>query len=445
MSEQNHITRRAALRSAGIGFGGVVAGSKSVTAQESDDTSWRQFGYDAANTGYQQAAIAPSDGVETEWVVETDDRTRSTVIVGSDTAYIGSSDGTLYALDRDSGDERWRFNGAGGIKQTPVLGDGTVYVTERTGFFAVDTADGSIQWSYEIPETGSDTLRTPPTLADGELYVTTSGGDLLVFAARSGSMNEQINLTNSENIECTTPAVVGSRVYTTHANTLYAVDRSTADVVWTSDQRSMGGAPTATESGVYISTGGEGSEVVALTADGDERWSVETNGYSQASPTVTDDRVFIGDTRGHVFAIDSESGDLEWEFTDGDGWILNAAVVTAQRVLVASERGTMYCLDRSSGEEQWRSAVAPKQSEQIEHSPPVIVDDSIFITTVRGAGQDNRDAGAIYRLTSTGSNTTQSSDRGPSLSVGLPVVGVFGGLSAVIASLGAYYYLWNDR
>jgi outer membrane protein assembly factor BamB len=227
-----------------------------------------------------------------------------------------------------------------------------------------------------------------------------------VLDAESGTRVASVDLGDGNTRNYTVPAVAGDRVYATLGSTLYAVDATDWSVSWTHDPGSIGGAPTAGDGRVYISTGGENSEVVALNAAGEKQWAVQTGGWSQASPTLANGSVFIGGTKGHVFAIDAESGDVSWTFNDGDGWILSQAVATEGSVLAASERGTIFCLNRKTGTERWRSAFASASGEQVEHSPPVVAADSIFISTIRGASDEAEDAGAIYRLTDTASRTT---------------------------------------
>jgi outer membrane protein assembly factor BamB len=410
MVESVLTTRRNFIRATGIGVGALTFGN-AVTAAgaTSSGQSWPQFGYDAGNTGHHPSAVAPSERVAAEWTMTTDDWTRTTVCVDDGTAFAGSSDGTLYALDAESGNERWTFEGNGARKLSPALANGLVYVptdaTDGPAIYALRPDDGAVEWRYTTKSDGV-TVESSVAVAGTRLYVTQTSGDLLVLDAESGTRVASVNLSDGNTRNYTIPAVAGDMVYATVGSTLYAVDATDWSVSWTQDPGSIGGSPTAGDDRVYISTGGENSEVVALDAAGEKQWAVQTGGWSQASPTLANGRVFIGDTNGQVFAIDAESGDVMWTFTDGDGWILSQAVATEGSVLAASERGTIFCLDHATGAERWRSAFASAPGEQVEHSPPVVAADSIFIATIRGAGDKAENAGAIYRLTDTASRTT---------------------------------------
>ncbi len=58
--------------------------------------------------------------------------TRTVPVVAGSVVYCGGSDGTLHALDRESGRERWRFKAEGHFA-TPVAADGTVIAASEDG------------------------------------------------------------------------------------------------------------------------------------------------------------------------------------------------------------------------------------------------------------------------------------------------------------------------
>jgi len=81
-----------------------------------------------------------------------------------------SADGCLYALDAETGQLRWFvFVGHGGFAASPTIDKGTVLIGSRTGkFVAVDLSDGKIRWQrdFEVP------IRQTASTADGRVFVT---------------------------------------------------------------------------------------------------------------------------------------------------------------------------------------------------------------------------------------------------------------------------------
>ncbi|NIS30965.1 MAG: PQQ-binding-like beta-propeller repeat protein, partial [Actinobacteria bacterium] len=63
------------------------------------------------------------------------------------TVYFGSHDGNLYALDLETGDERWRFGTGGPLIGCPTVTAGHVLVGSYDGhLYAVRKADGEFAW-----------------------------------------------------------------------------------------------------------------------------------------------------------------------------------------------------------------------------------------------------------------------------------------------------------
>jgi outer membrane protein assembly factor BamB len=51
----------------------------------------------------------------------------SSPIIADGVVYIGSDDGHLYAVDRQTGQELWRFETGGNIISTPAVSEGVVF------------------------------------------------------------------------------------------------------------------------------------------------------------------------------------------------------------------------------------------------------------------------------------------------------------------------------
>jgi hypothetical protein len=62
--------------------------------------------------------------------------------VADGTVFVGSNDGYLYAVDADSGAQRWRAETGGSIFSSPTVADGTVYVGSCDGnLYAIHASD----------------------------------------------------------------------------------------------------------------------------------------------------------------------------------------------------------------------------------------------------------------------------------------------------------------
>ncbi|MFP8951930.1 PQQ-binding-like beta-propeller repeat protein [Natrialbaceae archaeon A-arb3/5] len=117
--------------------------------------------------------------------------------VDEDTVYVGvvpgnypgsgeRNDAEVFALERETGDERWRFEtDVLEIGSSPVVTDDAVYIGSHspveesgTGVHAIST-DGDERWHFDVGNRG---VGSSPALVDGTLYV--GGTDGVVYALR---------------------------------------------------------------------------------------------------------------------------------------------------------------------------------------------------------------------------------------------------------------------
>ena len=107
-----------------------------------------------------------------------------------ETAYVGSDDAALYAINMNTGKLRWRHTAGTPITRTPATTAKDVYVTsEREGLARIDRESGDSMWS--IPSGRSLTSANPQAdrfLAanDRFVYASDSSGRLLVLDRKRG-------------------------------------------------------------------------------------------------------------------------------------------------------------------------------------------------------------------------------------------------------------------
>ena len=83
---------------------------------------------------------------------------------------------TSIAIDTASGVERWRtsVSASGGAAHAPAISAGRVYVSSDGSWYtAVDAADGSIMWQFDLGDVGPGTA----VVAGGVAYVGASFGE----------------------------------------------------------------------------------------------------------------------------------------------------------------------------------------------------------------------------------------------------------------------------
>src|SRR6266487_2089478 len=69
-------------------------------------------------------------------------------LIANNTAYFGSTDGNLYAVNATTGKEKWHFSTGQTILGSPVLANGVLYFGSDDGnLYAVNPANGAKLWS----------------------------------------------------------------------------------------------------------------------------------------------------------------------------------------------------------------------------------------------------------------------------------------------------------
>lgn len=265
--------------------------------------------------------VATYDGVvlaidattgEEAWRVTLDEPVYySSLAVEDGVLYVGDIGGRLYALATEDGRRAWEF--AAGVSNersmgTPAVAEGRVYVVatparpeEPTELFALDAETGEERWSFVAEDAGE--VRGVPAIADGRVYVPTTLGSVYALSARNGSVDWHFD--SEREISATSTAVVDDEVIVgTDDGGLHAVDAETGEETRNLPDRTGGGfltTPTVADGVVYSVDIGGALYAVDLEAE-EELWAVETASLG-SSPAIIGGLIVIGDEFGFLVAF----------------------------------------------------------------------------------------------------------------------------------------------
>ena len=170
-------------------FGGDITGAAAAqcaAAQRVVTTmpapSWNGWGPTLENTHFQPAAQAGLTAEQVprlvlKWAFGFPDTTSAwgqpTIVAGR--LYVGSQNGTVYAVDAKTGCVIWTFTAHGGVRASLSIADGRAYFSDQKGFaYALDAATGQEVWTRQVDDHPLIRLTGSPALYDGRLYVPTS-------------------------------------------------------------------------------------------------------------------------------------------------------------------------------------------------------------------------------------------------------------------------------
>jgi len=323
---------------------------------------------------------------------------------------IGTTDHRIFALDKETGNESWRWScpdqeeRARQFFSTPLESNGRVYVGAASGkLYCVDAASGNLVWEFE---TGS-WIRSRPLVIGTTVYVADMDG--MLYAVEDLGNTYQVVWSTKLNAHGFTADLVGNadRLLVSGKDLiLYSVSPDNGKVQW--QQGILDGtwidgefyaagwtpgfmtSPTVVDDVMYV--GGPDGFVNAVDVDtGEEIWRHEIGGHlMSAAPVVAEGKVFIGQTSGDglFFALDKDTGSASW-VTNAFGKTWVSPAYQDGRLFFGNTDGMMYGADASNGDKLWQYDTAldkdPTDTEHIGiYSVPCIDSTNVYVGSWSG-------------------------------------------------------------
>ncbi len=343
----------------------TVLASEEAKAAEGSEI-WPCFQCDRQHTGRAGFELQPP--LKQLWSFETKGPVLGSPVVSGGLVYIGSRDGSLYAVDMVRGTQQWKLQTGDQIEATPAISGKLVYIGSHDGVvYAADTTSGAVQWKTRL----GNSIRSSPVLADGRLFVGDHAGNLTALAAEAGDI---IWNTATRGEITVSPAVAGEIVIVgSWDGEIYAFDAADGGSRWTCSTAGPV-ASTPTVQGEYVCCGSDDANVYALAvATGEIVWKRPVGGYTRSSAAATEDLFIIGCHDGRVYALDHNTGEVVWRAETEDE-ILASAAISGDIIYLGSIDGALYAIELDSGKIAWKH----KTLYGI-YSSPAIVGDMLYI------------------------------------------------------------------
>ncbi|HMD35461.1 MAG TPA: PQQ-binding-like beta-propeller repeat protein [Vicinamibacterales bacterium] len=171
--------------------GAAAARCSAPPAAATRAAEWNGWGPTLENTHFQSAEAAGLTAEQVprlalKWAFGFPDTTSAwaqpTIVGGR--LYVGSQNGTVYAMDPKSGCVIWTFTANGGVRASISIGSidsptssmrTAAFLSDQKGWaYALDAATGKPIWSKKVEDHPLIRLTGSPALYDGRLYVPTS-------------------------------------------------------------------------------------------------------------------------------------------------------------------------------------------------------------------------------------------------------------------------------
>lgn len=357
MSPRRRIRRRNLISTGGLAVVTGLAGCATMFGGNSVTLEWdtsvpRNTGGLALDTDTvyvcTRSELVTVDGATGErgWEFSTDqNETASRPVIEDGTVFFGTvpfrdTQARLYAVST-AGEAVWNAPLPGGAT-TSAVNDGSVFTASGVmgggdaGLFAFDMQSGDREWGVPLDD---HPIGSSPTTTEETVYI--ESGGFAAFDAGTGELNWRNERGRTEVGEAArhSPTVGDGIVYFSYSqgSEVYALDAETGEEQWMTETNARASKPVLNGGTLYVGTtedthGPQGGTLYALDATtGDEQWSVTTGNAPLEGPVVHDGAVY---TSGHktLFAIKSDSGEIQWEYKFDNG--ISAPVLTDEYVII---------------------------------------------------------------------------------------------------------------
>lgn len=344
-------------------FAVVVSGIIAHTVPIQGQTAMFRGGPE--HSGVYQSSTPRLDALA--WKFKTGGRVISSPLVVGDVVFVGSTDGSLYAVNKLDGTQRWKFETRGPVSSSPAFHNGVVYVASLDGnVYAVGAADGKVRWTFATK---------------GERRFTAPG--------IHGAIPRTERMPDPFDVFLSSPMIANGVVFIGSGDQhVYALDAGTGALRWSFATGDVVHASPALADGVvYI--GSWDRNVYALdAATGRERWRYTTGNdtviYNQigiaSSAAVADGLVFVGGRDGKFHVVDAKTGAQRWVHNNNGGWTIASPAVQNGVVYFPTSDGTRFkALDAATGAVKF-----DLQNKAVSFSSPAIAGEVAFYGTSDG-------------------------------------------------------------
>ena len=139
----------------------------------------------------QAIAMRARDG-KVLWTRPLSGRSETSPMIVGKNVVVGSESGTVYSLDRDSGQIDWQVSTAGAVKGGLALDDGVLYGANYAGqVFALRASSGSFVWQSSTQGLSfgrGGPVYSTPAVAFGRVYLGSIDGRVYSFDADNGEL-----------------------------------------------------------------------------------------------------------------------------------------------------------------------------------------------------------------------------------------------------------------
>lgn len=327
----------------------------------------RCFAIGLATLGMAATSVADFNGpapLVWRWSQSTTVSPSGSAVIDGNVVYV-SVGSRIYALDKDSGNQRWRYPVAepidGVFLTSPLLVDGKIVAaSDNRWLFCVKASDGSNVWKYRMPRPITGQIQQSGRYVVCQL----SDSTIQVVDTENGQPaweNPQRIFTGIVGGIATSE---GNVIVMQGDNKIVAKSIATQKTVWeksftdiNSDTR-----PIVVGDAVYVNNG---PYVTAMsTLNGKKKWEVYLGTKPVRSPAVSVEGVAVTTQDGNLFLIDSFGKLITRKPIAIGGTPSVSPAWVGKLIMVGTSNGAINLIDPATKNVIWSYWIAPQKSSK---------------------------------------------------------------------------------
>lgn len=257
------------LKNGNIGFldtrtGKVMAENRIAPAFEHAPVIDKYTVFYAANLGKETLVSFNLLELRKNWSVNLP-HIYTTPLMWKNYIYVGSKDGSFFAVDKMSGETRWEYRANASLFGTPAEQNGKIFFCDVKGsVYCIDGLTGELQWRTEL----LPNIYGGPALSNQQVFIGNTAGILYALEATSGKILWE--------------TATGGSIYSNIA---------------------------LKENMLYV--GNNSNKMLAINArDGQILWEFQTKGIINSAPLVGKNFLYFGAWDKNVYILSRYSGEL---------------------------------------------------------------------------------------------------------------------------------------
>ena len=310
-------------------------------------------------------------------------------VIAANVIYTADASGVVQAVNKTNGTPLWSRKLDSSVISGPAVAHGYVVVgTDSSQVVALKESDGTEVWRSSV---SSDVL-SRPVITHNKVLAKTIDGNLYAFDLASGRQ-----LWLSEHgapglilKASSSPVIVDNKVALVGYSDgkMDAVDIQTGQVLW---QRGIAYASGASDverlvdidadpivqGNVVLLASYQGYVGAMSLNDGQFLWRKPASTYTNIA--VKGNTLFMSDSNDIVWAINRQTGQVNWKQTELKARGLTEPVLMGDRLIVGDKTGMLHVLSTQTGE-----FVARTQLSGAITVSPSVADNNLYVMTTNG-------------------------------------------------------------